>query len=141
MRAVALAFSPLRSDGRASPHAVPAAGGLSDAQLLALAAESRHEAFDALYTAYKAALADVRETRNDPVPLHLRNAPTGLMKDLGYGDGYRYAHDYEGGVVAQKNFPDALVGRRYYEPTGRGFEDSIRLRLEEIRARQAEEPE
>lgn len=53
MRAVALAFSPLRSDGRASPHAVPAAGGLSDAQLLALAAESRHEAFDALYTAYK----------------------------------------------------------------------------------------
>lgn len=138
--------------GLADPRALPLAmaaqqalhlqgmpeGALALAEAVAYLAAAPKS--NAIYAAYKAALADVRETRNDPVPLHLRNAPTGLMKDLGYGDGYRYAHDFEGGVVAQQNFPDALVGRRYYEPTGRGFEDSIRRRLEEIRMRISEEP-
>ncbi|HEU5478823.1 MAG TPA: replication-associated recombination protein A, partial [Candidatus Tumulicola sp.] len=67
--------------------------------------------------AYSAALADVLETRNDPVPLHLRNAPTGLMRGLGYGKGYHYAHDdYD---VVQQNLPDNLAGRRYYRPGDR----------------------
>jgi putative ATPase len=139
--------------GLADPRALPLAmaaqqalhlqgmpeGALALAEAVAYLAAAPKS--NAIYTAYKAALADVRETRNDPVPLHLRNAPTGLMKELGYGEGYRYAHDYEGGVVAQQNFPDSLMGRRYYEPTGRGFEDSIRRRLDEIRARQSGEPE
>lgn len=85
---------------------------------------------NAVYTAYGAAQADVEGTRNDPVPLHLRNAPTGLMKDLGYGKGYKYAHDYEGGFVEQQNLPDALTGRRYYTPTDRGFERRIREAME-----------
>ena len=70
--------------------------------------------------AYSAALRDVRETRNEPVPLHLRNAPTGLMKDLGYGRDYHYAHDdYD---VKQDNLPENLRGHRYYEPGDRGDE-------------------
>jgi putative ATPase len=84
---------------------------------------------NAVYTAYGAALKDVAETRNEPVPLHLRNAPTGLMKDLGYGQGYKYAHDYEGARVDQEHFPPNLAGRRYYDPTNRGFEAEARARL------------
>jgi len=71
----------------------------------------------------------VAETLNDPVPLHLRNAPTRLMKDLNYGKGYKYAHDFAGAQVEQEHFPPNLQGRRYYEPTGRGFEEQIRARL------------
>jgi putative ATPase len=84
---------------------------------------------NAAYTAYGAALRDVAETRNEPVPLHLRNAPTRLMKDLGYGKGYKYAHDHDNALVDQEHFPPNLQGRRYYEPTGRGFETTIRERL------------
>ena len=84
---------------------------------------------NAIYMAWAEAQADVENSRNDPVPLHLRNAPTGLMKDLGYGEGYRYAHDYEGGVVEQQNFPDSLKGRTYYRPTDRGFEIEIKKRM------------
>ncbi len=84
---------------------------------------------NAIYTAWAAAKADVEQTRNDPVPMHLRNAPTGLMKDLGYGKGYVYAHDFEGGFVEQQNLPDALVDRQYYQPTDRGFELEIQKRL------------
>ena len=106
-------------------------GALALAELtlyLALAPKS-----NAVYGAYKAAQADVMETRNDPVPLHLRNAATALMKAEGYGQGYKYAHDYEGGVVAQQNLPENLSGRRYYEPTDRGTEGELRGRLERIR--------
>lgn len=85
---------------------------------------------NAIYTAWSAAQADVESSRNDPVPLHLRNAPTKLMKQLGYGDGYRYAHDYEHGYVAQENFPESLKGRKYYQPTDRGFENEIRKRMD-----------
>jgi putative ATPase len=82
-----------------------------------------------LYAGYGQAQADVHQTRNDPVPLHLRNAPTQLMKNLGYGKDYKYAHDYEGGFVYQQNLPDALEGRRYYEPTDRGYEADLTARL------------
>jgi putative ATPase len=84
---------------------------------------------NAVYAAYGAALADVAETRHDPVPLHLRNAPTALMRGLGYGRGYRYAHDAADARVDQQHFPDNLIGRRYYQPTDRGFEAEVRARL------------
>jgi putative ATPase len=84
---------------------------------------------NAVYAAYGAALKDVAETRNEPVPLHLRNAPTALMKGLGYAQGYKYAHDYTEGRADQEHFPPNLQGRRYYEPTGRGFEATVRERL------------
>jgi putative ATPase len=89
---------------------------------------------NAIYRAYGAAQADVANTRNDPVPTHLRNAPTALMKAQGYGEGYRYAHDFEGGVVAQQHLPENLAGRRYYEPTDRGEEAELARRLAKIRA-------
>ncbi len=106
-------------------------GALALAELvvyLALAPKS-----NAVYRAYGEVRRDVEQTRNDPVPIHLRNAPTGLMKELGYGKGYRYAHDYEEGVVAQQNLPENLAGRRYYEPTTRGFERELAERLQRIR--------
>jgi putative ATPase len=84
---------------------------------------------NALYTAYGRVQKDVETTRNDPVPLHLRNAPTGLMKDLGYGKGYKYAHDYEGNFVEQQNLPDSMKGKRYYFPTEQGFEKTVLARL------------
>jgi len=90
---------------------------------------------NALYRAYKAVQADVTETRNDPVPLHLRNAPTRLMKGLGYGKGYQYAHDAADATVAQEHLPTNLRGRRYYEPTERGVEARISQRLAERRER------
>ncbi|MGH2618736.1 MAG: hypothetical protein ACRDJC_26205, partial [Thermomicrobiales bacterium] len=95
---------------------------------LALAPKS-----NAVYRAYGTARSDVETTRNDPVPIHLRNAPTRLMRDLGYGRGYRYAHDFEDGVVGQQNLPENLQGRRYYEPTDRGFERELTTRLQRIR--------
>jgi putative ATPase len=84
---------------------------------------------NAAYTAYSAVREDVEQTRNDPVPLHLRNAPTGLMKGLGYGKGYQYAHDFEGAVVAQEHLPPNLAGRQYYHPTDRGREAAIAERM------------
>jgi len=84
---------------------------------------------NALYTAYGHVQKDVETTRNDPVPLHLRNAPTALMKNLGYGKGYKYAHEYEGHFVEQQNLPDAMKGKRYYFPTEQGFEKTILARL------------
>jgi putative ATPase len=73
-------------------------------------------------SAYAAALRDVEATRNDPVPLHLRNAVTGLMRQMGYGKGYKYAHDYEGGVVEQQHLPDRVAGHTYYRSTDQGWE-------------------
>jgi putative ATPase len=93
---------------------------------LALAPKS-----NALYTAYGNVKADVNRTRNEPVPLHLRNAPTQLMKGLGYGRGYKYAHDYEHAVVEQSHLPDSLRGRRYYRPTERGYEARLSERMRE----------
>jgi putative ATPase len=84
---------------------------------------------NAAYVAYKQALVDVAETRNEPVPMHLRNAPTSLMKGLGYGRGYQYAHDDPNAQVDQVHFPENLRGRRYYRPSDRGFEATISERL------------
>jgi putative ATPase len=72
--------------------------------------------------AYGAAMSDVQATRNDPVPLHLRNAVTGLMRQMGYGKGYKYAHDYEGGVVEQQHRPEHAEGHTYYRPGKLGWE-------------------
>jgi len=132
--------------GLADPRALPLAmaaqqavhfiglpeGALALAELvvfLALAPKS-----NATYVAYRDAQRDVAETRNDPVPDHLRNAPTKLMKDLGYGKGYKYAHDFEGGVIGQQNLPERLAGRRYYHPTDRGFERELSQRMQSIQA-------
>ena len=93
---------------------------------------------NALYTAYGAVQQDVEATAAEPVPLHLRNAPTGLMKGLGYGRGYQYAHDVEGKVADMQCLPDNLRDRVYYEPTGEGVEKRIRERLEEIRKRRSQ---
>ena len=83
-----------------------------------------------LYTAYDLAKKDVAEKGALPVPLHIRNAPTRLMKDLGYGRGYKYAHDYAEGIVPQDYFPKELGTRTYYHPTERGLEKIISQRLE-----------
>ena len=88
---------------------------------------------NALYTAYAAVQQDVETTSAEPVPLHLRNAPTGLMKNLGYGKGYEYAHDTEEKVADMQCLPDSLRNRAYYHPTDEGVEKRIRERLEEIR--------
>ena len=88
---------------------------------------------NALYTAYGDVHEDVQKTEADPVPLHLRNAPTGLMKNLGYGKDYLYAHNYETKVTDMQCLPDNLAGRTWYKPTDQGFEQRLRQRLDEIR--------
>ncbi len=92
---------------------------------------------NALYTAYGNVQQDVEQTSADPVPLHLRNAPTSLMKGLGYGHGYQYAHDLEGKVANMQCLPDNLRGRTYYTPTNEGIEKRIRERLEEIKQKRS----
>jgi len=83
--------------------------------------------------AYGRAQKDVAATLNQPVPLHLRNAVTGLNRTMGYGKGYRYAHDFDGHHVEQQYLPDALAGRRYYSPTSEGAEDQIGARVRRMR--------
>ena len=85
---------------------------------------------NALYAAYADVQQDVELTRADPVPLHLRNAPTPLMRKIGYGKGYKYAHDYEEAQVEQQNLPDAIKDRTYYHPSDRGFEKTVKDRLD-----------
>jgi len=105
-------------------------GGLALAQAvvyLALAPKS-----NAVYTAYSAVKADIEATAAEPVPLHLRNAPTKLMKSLDYGKDYQYAHDVEGRVADMECLPPSLAGRRYYQPTSEGREKLLAQRMEEI---------
>ena len=85
---------------------------------------------NAIYEAYSRAAADAHNDVAQPVPLHLRNAPTKLMKDLDYGKGYQYAHNEADAIADMSCLPSALAGRQYYEPTGRGFELEIKHRLE-----------
>jgi putative ATPase len=94
---------------------------------------------NALYTAYGNVQQDVEQTAAEPVPLHLRNAPTGLMKGLGYGKGYQYAHDVESKVADMQCLPDNLRDRTYYHPTNEGVERRIRERIEEIKRARAQE--
>ncbi len=101
---------------------------------LALAPKS-----NSLYTAYADVQQDVERTAAEPVPLHLRNAPTGLMKSLAYGQGYKYAHDLESRVADMQCLPDNLRERVYYHPTNEGIEKRIRERLDEIRRKRGRE--
>src|SRR5271167_1730310 len=96
---------------------------------------------NALYTAYGAVQEDVERTAQEPVPLHLRNAPTGLMKSLGYSEGYQYAHDLESKVADMQCLPDNLKGRVYYRPTEEGIEKRIKARLEEIKKLKTSSPQ
>ncbi len=89
---------------------------------------------NALYMAYEAAKKDALETLAEPVPLHIRNAPTRLMQELEFGKGYQYAHDTKEKVTAMQCLPEKLQGRAYYCPTGEGLEKRYKDRLEEIRA-------
>jgi putative ATPase len=95
---------------------------------------------NAVYRAYEEARVDVEQAPMAPVPLHLRNAPTPLMKGLGYGVGYQYAHDAPDAFVDQEHLPPELKGRTYYEPTDRGYEAEIRRRLAQWRQRLRREP-
>ena len=87
---------------------------------------------NALDVAYLSAKKDALEMLAEPVPLHIRNAPTKLMKDLHYGEGYQYAHDYEERLTAMQCLPDSLLGRKYYRPTKQGKEARVKERLEQI---------
>ncbi len=87
---------------------------------------------NALYVGYGSVMEDVRKTEADPVPLHLRNAVTGLMKNIGYGEGYQYAHDYDEKITDMQCLPDNLSGRVYYKPTDQGFEARLRVRMDEF---------
>ncbi|MGC4122439.1 MAG: replication-associated recombination protein A [Myxococcales bacterium] len=99
----------------------------STAAYLALAPKS-----NAALMAYSSARKDLMEKGPLPVPMHIRNAPTALMKKLGYGGGYKYPHNFEGSYVAEQYLPDALRGQRYYFPTRNGFEKELGERLERI---------
>jgi putative ATPase len=132
--------------GLADPRALPVALAAKDAYAflgspegeLALAQAAVYLACapksNAVYRAFEGARADVQARPAEPVPLHLRNAPTALMAELGYGAGYRYAHDAPEALVDQEHLPPALRGRTYYHPTARGFEQELRVRLERWRA-------
>ncbi|HEX8926954.1 MAG TPA: replication-associated recombination protein A [Terriglobales bacterium] len=130
--------------GLADPHALQLAVAARDAVdfiglpegNLALAEAAVYMAIapksNALYTGYGAVQRDVQETAADPVPLHLRNAPTKLMKELGYSKGYQYAHSLDEKVADMQCLPDNLVGRRYYFPTEEGVEKRIQDRLKQL---------
>jgi putative ATPase len=105
--------------------------GIAIAQLaiyLSLAPKS-----NAVYAGYEAARREVREGSVPPVPLHIRNASTALMKEVGYGAGYRYVHDGDAETTGMSCLPEELIGRRFYEPKGRGLEGKLLERLEELR--------
>jgi putative ATPase len=112
-------------------------GDLALAQLTIYLASTAKS--NAGYVAWGNARADVREFGTQPVPLHIRNAPTKLMKQLGYGSGYQYDHDAEGGIALdQTGFPDAMGERVYYEPVERGLEGKLKDKLDALRAARTE---
>jgi putative ATPase len=106
--------------------------GVALAQLVAYLSAAPKS--NAVYVGYGEAVREVRQGDNPPVPHHIRNAPTRLMKDLGYGRGYQYAHDFEDQTAAMECLPDALAGRRFYEPKDAGAEKDMKARLEKMRA-------
>jgi len=106
-------------------------GGVALAQLVAYLAAAPKS--NAAYAGYGEAVREVRQGDNPPVPLHIRNAPTRLMKDIGYGKGYQYAHDFEEQTAGMECLPEALAGHRFYEPKDVGAEREIRERLEKMR--------
>jgi putative ATPase len=140
-----LVLSAAEDVGLADPHALPLAVAAQQAVhsigmpegFLPLAEAAIYLAVapksNSAYRAYGRAMEDVRATLHQPVPLHLRNPVTRLGRQMGFGDDYRYAHDYEGGIVEQQHLPDSLAGRRYYQPTDRGVEARMGERLRAIR--------
>lgn len=138
--------------GNADPHALVIAVAARDAAHFlgmpecntALAQATTYLAAapksNAVYLAYLAAARDALQDVASPVPLHIRNAPTGLMKGLGYGEGYQYAHNQPEGVAAMSCLPEHLEGRRYYQPTDRGREAAIGERLRQARAKRTPTP-
>jgi putative ATPase len=132
--------------GLADPQALPIAIAAKDAYEfmgspegeLALAEATVYLALapksNALYRAFGQAQADVEQTRHEPVPLHIRNPVTKLMKELGYGQGYEYAHRHEEGIAPMSCMPEGLRDRTYYHPTDRGFERELKARLERWQA-------
>lgn len=94
---------------------------------------------NSLYQAYSRVQEDVQQGRNEPVPLHLRNPVTDLMRRMGHGQGYKYAHDYPGHFVKQQNLPTSLQGKRYYVPGDQGYEKEIADRLKKWRGKSHEE--
>ncbi|MET0288192.1 MAG: replication-associated recombination protein A [Pseudoxanthomonas sp.] len=112
-------------------------GELAFAQLVLYLASTAKS--NAGYAAFNQAKADVRETGTQEVPMHLRNAPTKLMKGLGYGEGYQYDHDAEGGIALdQTGFPDAMGERIYYQPVDRGLEIKLKQKLDTLREARAQ---
>ncbi|MFC1866072.1 replication-associated recombination protein A [Chloroflexota bacterium] len=91
---------------------------------------------NSLYVAYGKVQEEIKKGSNEPVPLHLRNAPTSLMKNLGYGKGYKYSHNYPGHFVEQQNLPDSMQGKRFYTPGDQGYEKQIAERLKNWRPQQ-----
>jgi putative ATPase len=139
--------------GNADPHALTLAvsvkdavhfigmpeGGVTLAQLVTYLAGAPKS--NAAYIGYGEAVREVRQGDNPPVPLHIRNAPTRLMKDIGYGRGYQYAHDFEEQTTAMECLPESLAGRRFYEPKDVGAEKEIKERLERMRKARSIHPE
>jgi putative ATPase len=105
--------------------------GVALAQLVTYLAASPKS--NAAYAGYGEAVREVRQGDNPGVPLHIRNAPTRLMKDLGYGRGYQYAHDFQEQTAAMECLPESLAGRRFYEPKDAGTEGEMKARLERMR--------
>jgi putative ATPase len=89
---------------------------------------------NALEVAYMSAKEDAIQTLEEPVPMQIRNAPTRLMKDLGYGDGYEYSHDYQYHMTDMQCLPDALKDKQYYIPSDQGSEPRVQKRLEQIKS-------
>ena len=112
-------------------------GGVPLAQLVTYLAAAPKS--NAAYYGYEDARHEVREGDNPPVPPQIRNAPTGLMRDLGYGRGYKYAHDYDDQTAAMDCLPSSLRGRRFYEPKDVGAEAEIKERLEKMRKAREED--
>src|SRR5438132_1669629 len=129
MRAAPSTFSSWPSSSKEAYHFLGSPEGeLALAQAtcyLALAPKS-----NAVYAAWNEVAQDIQDKPAEPVPLHLRNAPTGLMANQGYGKGYQYAHDAPEARVNQEHLPAVLSGRVYYRPTDRGLEKELRARLE-----------
>ncbi|HCX89272.1 MAG TPA: AAA family ATPase, partial [Deltaproteobacteria bacterium] len=133
--------------GNADPHALQVAVSAMQAYQfvgspegdLALAQSATYLACapksNALYTAYSKVKKDIQETQALPVPLHIRNAPTSLMKKLGYGKGYKYPHNFPDSYIEEDYLPENLKGRIYYKPTDNGFEAEIKKRLEKWRGK------
>ena len=96
---------------------------------------------NSLYKAYNEIMMDIKNHMTLPVPMHIRNAPTKLMKDLGYGSGYKYPHDYSNAIVSQSYLPEKLKGEKYYQPTERGFEKILKDRMAKIAEYKSKLPE